>query len=39
MPQAQLKKAKTEKKIPAKPYVPNSSTTDKQPAAEVLTVF
>lgn len=38
MPQAQLKKAKTEKKIPAKPYVPNSSTTDKQPAAEVLTV-
>lgn len=28
MPQAQLKKAKTEKKIPAKPY-DNSSTTDR----------
>jgi hypothetical protein len=31
MPQAQLKKAKTEKKIPAKPYDPNSSTTENNP--------
>jgi hypothetical protein len=39
MPQAQLKKAKTEKKVPAKPYDHNSSTTDNKLPQSTDTVF